>query len=399
MRNKSTKNLFVVLMILFISACAAHQKKPVFPIHDLNPPVQSGKFVQSLDNFLVILDTSDSMSGTYAGKQKFETARETAVHMNRAIPEINLLGGLRIYGNTPSGNETELTYGFSGYTMARTMEDALYEVPGPGGKSPMGTAIQRAAEDLKPLQGKSAVILFSDGNVTDDPLTAAKAMKRDLGENVCIYTVHIGDNADGRRKMEEIFLAGECGFAEKAENMQSAAEMAAFVRKVFLSPVGEITEPVVVKEEIKPVPIPSDTDSDGDGVPDGNDACPETPRGVRVDERGCWIIENILFEYDKTEIRPEYFTLLEQLADVLKTNPALELKIEGHTDNVGSAGYNQTLSEKRALAVKSFLIKEGVMPETLESIAYGYSRPAAPNDTEEGRKLNRRVELEPMQVK
>ena len=70
--------------------------------------------------------------------------------------------------------------------------------------------------------------------------------------------------------------------------------------------------------------------------------------------------------------------------------------IEGHTDNVGAAAYNKRLSERRAQAVKDYFIKAGIENYRMKAVGYGFSRPAASNDTEEGRAENRRVELTPV---
>lgn len=79
---------------------------------------------------------------------------------------------------------------------------------------------------------------------------------------------------------------------------------------------------------------------------------------------------------------------------MMRAHPDLRLRIEGHTDNVGNSGFNQTLSEKRAAAVKAFLEKEyGIKGDRLEAQGFGDTRPVASNDTPEGRQSNRRVEL------
>ncbi|MEZ4526717.1 MAG: OmpA family protein [Desulfobacterales bacterium] len=400
--KRYAKTLTLTGLVFLVAGCAA--KRPDFQIQDLNPPVQSGKYVQAVDNFLIILDASDSMSGTYAGKQKFEIAREMLAHMNRTIPEINLLGGLRVCGNTPSGTETELTYGFSDYTMSRTLEDALYEISGPAGRSSLGMAIQKGTKDLKPRKGRSAVIVVSDGKVTDNPAASAKEMKAELGENVCIYSVFVGDNPKGKKVMEELALAGECGFAEKAEMLNSPTDMSGFVRKIFLKPVAG-SPPAESAEEVKIVPVyappvsEGKEDTDGDGIENPNDACPDTPKGVQVDEKGCWVIGSVLFDYNQWRIKAEYFSTLDNVAEVMKSNPGLHVRLEGHTDNVGSAGYNMRLSEKRAEAVKSWLMKKGISARRLETIGYGFSKPAASNDTGDGRAKNRRVELDSMRVR
>ena len=72
----------------------------------------------------------------------------------------------------------------------------------------------------------------------------------------------------------------------------------------------------------------------------------------------------------------------------------LKMEIKGHTDNVGNKDFNLELSKKRAMAVYSYLIKKGVNPDRLSYSYYGMSKPITSNDTEEGRKINRRVEFE-----
>ena len=138
-------------------------------------------------------------------------------------------------------------------------------------------------------------------------------------------------------------------------------------------------------------------DTDGDGVPDHLDKCPGTPRGALVDERGCWVIGDTLFDFDKYVIKPQYYPLLDQIISVLKKNPSLNVEIEGHTDNFGSQAYNQILSHRRANAIMNYLIQGGIDKRCLSAVGYDFSRPRASNETEEGRALNRRVQFHPLQ--
>lgn len=148
---------------------------------------------------------------------------------------------------------------------------------------------------------------------------------------------------------------------------------------------------VVVKEE----PC---VDSDGDGVCDDVDACPGTPKGVKVDERGCWVLDqNCLFDFDKSVVKPEYYPLLNDIVKVMNDNPSLRVELEGHTCSIGTNKYNQGLSERRANAVKKYLVEKGMVdPSRVSAVGYGEERPIATNENEEGRKLNRRVELKPI---
>ncbi|MDA8404598.1 MAG: outer membrane beta-barrel domain-containing protein [Desulfobacteraceae bacterium] len=150
--------------------------------------------------------------------------------------------------------------------------------------------------------------------------------------------------------------------------------------------------PMGVAVDAKGCPL----DSDMDGVPDYKDECPNTPKGAHVDTRGCWVIQGVLFDTDKAIIKTAYVRELDDVVTVMNNNPGLRFEIQGHTDNVGSAAYNQKLSERRASAVKGYLVKKGVKADRLTSKGFGFNHPAATNNTVEGRALNRRVEITPL---
>lgn len=139
-------------------------------------------------------------------------------------------------------------------------------------------------------------------------------------------------------------------------------------------------------------------DSDGDTVCDEIDVCNDTPKGVQVDERGCWVLEQTyLFDFDKAEVKPEFFPLMDRIAGILNDNPKMTLQLEGHTCSIGTSQYNQGLSERRANAIKKTIVeRNGIDPERINAVGFGEEKPIATNKTEEGRKLNRRVELKPV---
>ncbi len=103
----------------------------------------------------------------------------------------------------------------------------------------------------------------------------------------------------------------------------------------------------------------------------------------------------IYFEFDSAKLLPEAEALLDRLGEALMSEDlaAFHFDVEGHTDSVGSAGYNARLSEDRSRAVKAYLVTRGVPEEHLEARGHGEERPAASNDTAEGRQRNRRVEV------
>jgi OmpA-OmpF porin, OOP family len=110
--------------------------------------------------------------------------------------------------------------------------------------------------------------------------------------------------------------------------------------------------------------------------------------------KGRAATQGILFDVGSGHIRGESTPTLAEIGDMLKTHATLKLTIEGHTDNVGSASANQTLSEKRAAAVKQYLVsKYGIAATRLRSVGYGATKPVGPNTSAEGRQNNRRMEL------
>ena len=104
-------------------------------------------------------------------------------------------------------------------------------------------------------------------------------------------------------------------------------------------------------------------------------------------------LSNTLFEFDRWNLSNEAIIELARVMKWLNEHPTLKIEIEGHTDNVGSASYNQRLSEDRAKSVYDYFVAHGVNPNHISYRGYGFSRPIADNSTAEGRQKNRRVEL------
>lgn len=168
--------------------------------------------------------------------------------------------------------------------------------------------------------------------------------------------------------------------------------------------------PIGVKVDGRGCPL----DSDGDGVSGEKDKCPNTPRGEKVGTDGCppptpapvpspaqapeprkLILEGVNFDNDKAALRPESLGILDNAAATLKEWGDVKVEVAGHTDANNSDAYNLRLSQRRAYAVRNYLVDKGIAAERLTVRGYGESRPIADNATEEGRHKNRRVELVP----
>lgn len=188
----------------------------------------------------------------------------------------------------------------------------------------------------------------------------------------------------------------------------------------LLIPLGPAAKPLPPPEPepvaiVEPVEV---ADADGDGVADPADQCPDTPPGTSVDAQGCppppppacesgaegvelagcqpgqtLVLHGVNFEFDKATLTVNAKTLLDQVASELTDAPQIRVEVGGHTDARGSDAYNHELSERRAQSVVDYLVGRGIAPERLQAAGYGEAAPVADNETDEGRELNRRVEL------
>lgn len=180
-----------------------------------------------------------------------------------------------------------------------------------------------------------------------------------------------------------------------------------------------------LQPQVAPPPAPSDTDQDGvpdsadrcpstphgqrvdtngceldsdkDSVGDSVDACPDTEPGTRVDARGCELqteiqLPLVTFEYNSDRLQSQAFAALDEAVRTLRMNPDLRIEVAGHTDAIGSQAYNLELSQRRADAVRRYLVEKGVT-NVLTARGYGEDQPIADNDTDAGRAQNRRVVL------
>lgn len=151
-------------------------------------------------------------------------------------------------------------------------------------------------------------------------------------------------------------------------------------------------------------------DSDGDGILDADDLCVNEPETFNEfeDADGCpdqipdevskftGTIKGITFETDKAKIRPASKKVLDEAVEVLKKYPELRVRVAGHTDSRGNREYNVDLSERRAKAVKQYLVDNGVDASRLETRGAGPDEPIASNSSKEGRADNRRIDFEPL---
>ena len=126
--------------------------------------------------------------------------------------------------------------------------------------------------------------------------------------------------------------------------------------------------------------------------------CRKPRPGEEVDANGCavdrgFILRGVKFEFDSAILTQEARRILDRVSETLVAYPEINVELEGHTDNIGTAAYNLGLSERRAIAVKEYLVGRGIAANRMVPVGYGLTQPIADNGSEDGREENRRVEL------
>ena len=381
MRSKWLILIIAAVALVGLSGCAT-VIKPV-PAQDLSPKLKSGALVQKTNNFQVILDTSTSMDDPVQWKNpeyvspvtntKLEYQQHLARLFNDTIPSMKLTAGLRDFAGRrwlTRNFDTKLWYGMSPW-VREDLGKAIWAVNTQGIESPLDLALDAATMDLKPLAGKSAVIVFSDGLDMPKAVASAQAMKAALKDNVCIYAVLIGPDrmtiddpkGEGRALLEKVVKAGECGALVNGKDIETPAGMAAFVEKIFLGPPPPPPPAAEVPVVVPPVVTPA--------------AAPDQ-------------LEAVYFDFDKYVIMPEGREALKRNAEWLQKNAGAKVVVEGNCDERGTNEYNMALGQRRADAAAKYLVDLGVAKDRVGTVSFGEEKPICTESNEACWSKNRR---------
>lgn len=366
--------LSLLLLVLLAAACTVPTVDPVQV-----GPISPGRGEQVVvDHSFLLVDSSASVSK----REEFPHEKALLRSLVASMPEGRYQAGSIGFGGVRRDSYDLASFDRSG--LAGHAEGLSYLSEG----TPLYAALSEAGEALEGQKGRAAITVLSDGLVTDPfgnavaeelTLDAARGVAERYDGTVCIHTVQIGNDPAGAELLNDLASATGCGSHRAASTLKSASDIQAFQRQVYLAGAVVQSRP---------------GDRDGDGVTDDRDRCPRTPSGASVDDRGCWVIRGLNFATNSAEIDAASKTRLErEVVPVITDNPGVKLRIDGHTDSRGAEAYNQQLSERRAKAVRDFLVSKGVPPARLSSQGFGETRPVAPNDTAENLRRNRRTEL------
>lgn len=390
--------LMMLLAAVALAACATPNKPlPAFNAEQLQP----GRYDKKVDQVVFVLDASSSMAEGHQGYQKLDIARGVIDNFNATMPETDVATSLYSFGHDSavSSKGSDIMLKSQPYSRA-ALASAVDKVRKAGGFSPLGRSIKDAAIDLNDNKAPTAMVIISDGlEMASDPLTAAKTLAGSHGKDLCIYTVQVGNDPQGKKVLDRIASAAGCGQSMNADALASGTAMGAFVKTVLFT---------------------EKQDADNDGVFDSEDKCPDTPTGVKVDAVGCpipkpvkkepvatksaevtkagtWLYKDIQFESNRSDLKASSYATLDEIVAALNAQPKLKIEVQGHTDSRGAHGYNVGLSQKRADAVKAYLVSKGIADARMTTVGLGPDRPITTNDTKDGRARNRRVEVKPLQ--
>jgi len=418
------KFLLGSIVSLGILGCATMPDREPFV---LNPVAPRGAESIDLDQVMVLVDASGSMKST----EKFPYEKSLVESFAAGMPDGKYESGLASFGGTASSRWLMLP--LKKFNRAR-MTDGAADVKYLGGSTTMDMALAMDRRCFSRTQGKAALLIFSDGRVPrkEAVMSACAMLMRVHRGDVCIHTIQIGDDPKGETFLRQLSRMSGCGSYRMAADADDPAGMEDLIREVFFGMAKDSDgdgvpdkqdqcpdTPKGVKVDKVGCPLDSDgdgvpdykdkcpdtpkgvkvdkvgcpLDSDGDGVPDYQDKCPDTPKGAKVDKRGCWTLKGLNFDTNKYNIKPEFEGRLKEVAEVLKKNPQVHIRIDGHTDSVGMDADNQTLSDNRAKAVQQYLVDHGIAADRLKAMGFGEAKPIKPNDTAENMYMNRRVEL------
>lgn len=330
------------------------------------PLVASAEMVKKVDNFVVFMDQSGSMAyaNAQAGHQKFDYVVKDVARLDQAAPELGYTSAAALFAPFKMITEpvTHKT-GSLGSAAAGVVPPFNY-------MTPMGDGLSSLDPVLGKLPGKTAVIMFTDGaaNQGPDPVAAAKALYGKYAPNLCIHVVSYADTPEGQAVIDQIRALSGCTVVADHKSLETDAAMAQFAKDVLYDDVAPKPAPVVMPAPVR-APAPA-------------------PVAKEV------ITFNLLFDFDKSDIKSEMVPILEQAKVILGEDPAADFTVSGHTDWTGEEAYNQGLSERRAASVKNWLVTNGVSGSRLSTVGYGETQPKYDNSTKEGRRLNRRVELQ-----
>lgn len=352
---------------------------------------------RAVDQVVLVTDAS----GTIYNHGNFASAKSTSQAIVAGMPDANVQAPFESAYNAGfvgfGGSERLIAPlgKFDRNALANKVAalQPLGDINGMGGTTPLADVLNEVNVMLggnmdssictNGAQGETAVIVVSDGlpepEAAEEALLAARHLTGDheIG-STCIHAVQVGNDPKGTEFMKSLAASSPCGSYTTAQQLADGKAINNFETGVFMAKIP---------------------DFDGDGVSDDRDDCLATPKGAKVDAKGCWSIPNVEFDTAKWKLRKDAVSNLSAVAAVLKSNPGARLQIDGNADRRGGVEYNQGLSEKRRRAVMVYLTENGATNTQVNAEAWSKLRPLVKGNTKADLQVNRNVQLKELMEK
>ena len=320
------------------------------PFEELRQP---SKYVRMADNFFVFYDPSTAMTVPYknTGMTRLEVSKQILLRSNATLPDLNWQTGLYPHWKNimwlPGSQESfHPYYPLQNYKQA-AFAQALEQLPVTSSGPPMLQKSLMKLEHLLGLPGRTEIFLFTNGAAStfegiDEPEPLAQAKMLAKRYDICFTLISSATNKSAEKLLDDIAAVNDCS------------------QVIDFDTVAQYPEHLFGR-------LYATTDS---------------------------VFENVLFAFNRAEIRPQYRATLDKLGQYLMDNPQHYAVLSGFCDSIGSQQYNIRLSRRRAESAQKYLLSKFPLPkERVLLYWYGSAHPVASNKTAEGRRLNRRASI------
>jgi OOP family OmpA-OmpF porin len=354
--RKKTKLKSVVMAVLFLSmmvgvsfAVEAVVEKEQVPV-----VIKTKEIIKTADNFIVLFDSSSSMKEPFkdTGLTTLDAAKKLLKDRNEILPDLGYNAGLYLF--TPF----KPIYMMQKYNRDK-FAAAIDQLPAKAsGATLMQQGLLKLDGILSGLSGRTVVFLFTDGMYSRMPGSKKPVdIARGLADkyNVCFYVISTAKGDLEKDVLKAVASINECSRVVPFDQV--------FEKPVYLGGALFMIETRILESLTTTYRLAD----------------------IRVD--------NILFDFDSTQIRSEYNDKLSILGEFLKNNPSTYVVLTGFTDSTGPSDYNLGLARRRAESIEAYLVdKFNVSVGQIVTQWYGKDNPVASNDSSDGRQQNRRVE-------